>query len=50
MIFDADESRNVLLILGEKSGHEERPGAPGTLLAENFLDTNLRAWDFTSGP
>ena len=30
-------------------GHEERPGAPGTLLAENFLDTNLRAWDFTSG-
>ncbi|CAE7854271.1 DSPTP1 [Symbiodinium microadriaticum] len=29
--------------------HEERPGAPGTLLAENFLDTNLRAWDFTSG-
>lgn len=29
--------------------HQERPGAPGTLLAENFLDTNLRAWDFTSG-
>jgi len=32
-----------------EKGHQERPGAPGTLLAENFLDTNLRAWDFTSG-
>ena len=30
-------------------GHQERPGAPGTLLAENFLDTNLRSWDFASG-
>lgn len=34
---------------GLVQGHQERPGAPGTLLAENFLDTNLRAWDFTSG-
>eukprot|EP00928_Gymnodinium_smaydae_P039020 TRINITY_DN26760_c1_g2_i1.p1 TRINITY_DN26760_c1_g2~~TRINITY_DN26760_c1_g2_i1.p1 ORF type:complete len:768 (+),score=106.40 TRINITY_DN26760_c1_g2_i1:142-2445(+) len=29
--------------------HEERPGAPGTLLAESFMDTYLRAWDFGSG-
>ena len=29
--------------------HQERAGAPGTLLAENSLDTNMRSWDFTSG-
>eukprot|EP00929_Paragymnodinium_shiwhaense_P071032 TRINITY_DN36088_c0_g1_i3.p1 TRINITY_DN36088_c0_g1~~TRINITY_DN36088_c0_g1_i3.p1 ORF type:complete len:823 (+),score=178.39 TRINITY_DN36088_c0_g1_i3:65-2533(+) len=29
--------------------HHERPGAPGTLLANNMVDTHMRAWDFVSG-
>lgn len=29
--------------------HEERPGAPATLLENNLLSTHLRAWDFIDG-
>ena len=29
--------------------HQERPGAPGTLLAESLADPHLRAWDFVTG-
>ena len=29
--------------------HEERPGAPATLLENNLLSTHLRAWDFVNG-
>jgi len=29
--------------------HEERPGAPATLLENNLLSTHLRAWDFVTG-
>eukprot|EP00927_Polykrikos_kofoidii_P083914 TRINITY_DN8714_c0_g2_i1.p1 TRINITY_DN8714_c0_g2~~TRINITY_DN8714_c0_g2_i1.p1 ORF type:complete len:840 (-),score=105.53 TRINITY_DN8714_c0_g2_i1:11-2359(-) len=29
--------------------HQERPCARGTLLANNFVDTHIRAWDFGSG-
>lgn len=28
--------------------HRERPNAPGTLLSE-ATETNMRAWDFTTG-
>ena len=29
--------------------HEERPGAPATLLKNTPMQTNLRAWDFVTG-
>lgn len=29
--------------------HEERPGAPATLLENNLLSTHLRGWDFVDG-
>ncbi|CAE8719953.1 unnamed protein product [Polarella glacialis] len=29
--------------------HQERAGAPGTLLENNVMDTHLRSWDFVSG-
>lgn len=29
--------------------HEERPGAPATLLENNLLSTHLRGWDFVNG-
>ena len=32
-----------------KFRHQERPGAPGTLLAESPVEPSLRAWDFVTG-
>jgi len=29
--------------------HQEREGAPGTLLAESIIEPHLRAWDFVTG-
>ena len=29
--------------------HQEREGAPGTLLAESIIEPHLRAWEFVTG-
>jgi len=29
--------------------HQERPGAPGTLLAESLIEPRVRSWDFVTG-